>query len=250
MLDWIETKLMYPAPDRLDGDWNPMWLRFEDVAIPSRSGNAIHAWFLPHANPRCSILFCHGNGEHLAYLSEELDFLRRRLRANVLSFDYPGYGNSRGKPCEPGILRDAECVLNWLSERIRCPSASVVLWGRSLGGAVAVHLAARFGARCLVLDRTFDSMVEVAAAHFPWLPVRLLLRNRYASAETIARYQGPVFQVHGKTDQIVPLERGAALFEACPTRNKEWICSSSLGHNDPWPESYYQAVEDFLDNRT
>src|SRR5208283_3409033 len=115
---------------------------------------------------------------------------------SVLVFDYRGYGKSEGKPDEPGVLADARAARTWLAQKSGVAENRVVLMGESLGGAVAVDLAAD-GARALILENTFSSMADVAAFHYPWAPVRLLMRTQFNSAAKIRSYRGPVFQSHG-----------------------------------------------------
>lgn len=184
--------------------------------------------------------------KHVAYLAEEADELRRSFAANVFVFDYRGYGQSAGKPIESGILQDGEAALEWLCARTESTPQEVVVWGRSLGGAVAVHLAHTHGARGLVLDRTFSSMVDVAAALFPWAPVRLFLRNRYLSEEKISHYSGPLIQVHGRDDSIVPFQFGQKLHSACPSVDKQFLAVENMGHNAPWPAETAARIADFV----
>jgi len=246
MLMAFERSMIYPAPPRDAGEWNPTWLDYEEVSLSSRDGTALHGWYLPHPDPVATLLFCHGNGEHLGYLAEELDFLRQRLRVNVMAIDYRGYGKSGGTPFEQGVLADGEAAQRWLAERTNQSPEDIVLYGRSLGGAVCVHLAATEGARGLMVDRTFGSMVDVAALHMRWLPVRWLLRNRYPSQSRIQRYKGPLLQIHGEADEIVPIEIARKLFDASPSQQKTWIAVPALGHNSPWPEKYYHDVDTFI----
>lgn len=246
LLTLLETTLMYPAPNPAEGDWNPTWLDYEEVLIQTDVGNTIHGWFCEHPTPRAVVLLCHGNGEQVAFMAEELAFLRDRFEVSVFAFDYRGYGKSPGKPFEAGVLQDGLAAQNWLAERTKVPAESIVLWGRSLGGAVAVHLASRQGARGLILDRTFSSMVDVASSHYPWLPVRWLLSNRYPSDKRIQKYSGPLLQIHGQADRIVPIRFGQALFDACPSSDKVLLTSKDLGHNSSWPPEFYQALDAFL----
>lgn len=246
LLTLLETFLMYPAPSRDSGDWEATWLKHEDVYVTTAAGNEIHGWYCEHPDPKRVLLLCHGNGEHVAYMAEELEFFRDEFEASVFAFDYRGYGKSKGKPFETGILADGEAAQDWLAERAGVAQKDVVLWGRSLGGAVAVHLAAKNGAKALVLDRTFNSMVDVAATHYPYLPVKLLLRNRYPSDVRIANYDGPLIQVHGHPDQVVPFACGQLLFEQAASQNKKFLDSPELGHNTPWPAQFYVQVLEFL----
>lgn len=244
----LESALIYPAPPATDGDWNPSWLDFEEVNLVATDGTRVHGWFLEHPDPQAVVLLCHGNGEHVAYLAEELDLVRRQFQACVMAFDYRGYGKSEGKPFEDGILTDAEAAHVWLATRTDITPDSIVLWGRSLGGAVAVHLAARYGARGMILDRTFSSMVDVASSHYPWLPVRWMLRNRYPSVDRIRAYDGPLLQVHGQIDEVIPFQFGRKLFDAAPSVDKQFLVSETMTHNSRWPEHFYPALVDFINS--
>jgi hypothetical protein len=122
-----------------------------------------------------------------------------------------------------------------------------VLIGRSLGGGVAVALAAEQGAAALVLESTFSSLCDTAACQYPWLPVRWVMDNRYDSLTRIQEYSGPLLQCHGTEDSIVPIELARQLFDASPSRIKRWMEFPGLGHNSDWPGSYYATLAEFLD---
>jgi fermentation-respiration switch protein FrsA (DUF1100 family) len=123
----------------------------------------------------------------------------------------------------------------------------VVLMGRSIGGGVAVAVAAEQGAQALVLENTFSKMTDAAAVLYPWLPVRLVMSNRYNSVRRIKNYHGPVFQCHGMADEIVPIELGRRLFDAAPGRMKHFHEVPYGRHNDTPPANYYAALASFLD---
>ncbi len=246
----LENTLMYPAPATNNGDWEPTWLGHEEVHFESADGTRLHGWFCEHPAARGVLLLCHGNGEHLAFLADELEAWREEFGLSVMAFDYRGYGKSGGKAFESGILADGEAAQSWLAERTGQPPESIILFGRSLGGAVAVHLASQKGAKGLILDRTFSSMVDVAADMFPWAPVRWLLRNRYPSDEKILAYQGPLLQIHGLYDRVVPYRFAEKLFAASPSADKQLLTSDTLGHNDAWPDEFYQSLHAFIDSLT
>jgi len=246
MLMLIERSMVYPAPARAAGEWNPSWLGHEEVEFRSADGTRLHGWFLEHPSPHGTMLFCHGNGEHVAYLAEEMELFRERFGVSVMVFDYRGYGKSEGQPNQAGVLADGAAALDWLCKRTDQSPDRIILMGRSLGAAVAVHLASTRGARLLVLDRTFSSMVDVAAVHMRWLPVRLLMRNRYPAARWIANYSGPLFQTHGGADEVVPVELGKRLFDACPSADKRWLVDPQMRHNTPWPARFYDDLADSI----
>jgi len=173
--------------------------------------------------------------------------LRDSLQGSVFLFDYRGYGHSEGRPSEAGCIADGVAAQRWLAKRIGVEPKQVVVMGRSLGTAVAVALAAEEGAAALILENAFPTMTDVAALHHPWLPVRWAMDNRYDSIARIARYQGPLLQSHGDSDELIPLAMGRVLFDAAPTRTKRWLAFAGLDHNSPCPASYYDDLAAFLD---
>jgi hypothetical protein len=246
LLVLFETMLVYPRPPKQSGDWSPAWLAHEDVYFTAADGTKLHGWYVEHPHPRAQVVLCHGNGEHVSYLASELAAMRDDYRISIFAFDYRGYGQSDGQPHEAGILSDGEAAQLWLAERAGIKQDQIVLMGRSLGGAVVVHLASVNGARGLILDRTFHSMVEMAAELYWWAPVRLLMQNRYPSIDWIRRYQGPLLQAHGTADDIVPLRCAKALFDACPSDDKQFVTMAGVGHNDPAPAAFVSEVDRFF----
>jgi len=230
----------YPA-----GDWQPAGFPFEDARFQAADGTRLHGWYVPCPNARAAVLFCHGNAGNITHRAYILEMLRRRVGVSVLIFDYRGYGRSEGKPNEAGILADARGARSWLAAREKIAESDVVLMGESIGGAVAVDLAARDGARALVLESTFDCLPDVAAYHFPWLPVRWAMRTRLDSATKIGGYHGPLLQSHGDADTIVPLRLGRRLFETA-NQPKQFLLLSGHDHNDPMPPEYYDSLRAFL----
>jgi fermentation-respiration switch protein FrsA (DUF1100 family) len=202
---------------------------------------------LEHDQPRAHLLFMHGNAGNLTHRAHVVQRLRHALDSTVMIFDYRGYGQSEGRPDEAGILADARAARAWLAKRIGIDERDVVLIGRSLGGGVAVDLAAEKGARALILENTFTSLPDVAAHHYPFLPVRSLMRTRLDSLSKIANYEGPLIQSHGTEDEVIPLELGQRLFDAAPGATKRFIPLQGLQHNDDHPASYYAQLNDFLD---
>ena len=203
-------------------------------------------WYAHHEDARAVVLFCHGNAGNLTQRSHTLAALHDLVGVAVLIFDYRGYGKSEGKPTEDGVLADARAARAWLAEKQAIAQSDVVLMGRSLGGAVAVDLAANDGARALVLESTFSSVPDVAAYHYPWLPVRWILRTRLDSAAKIGDYRGPLLQSHGEADSVVPYRLGQKVFQAAG-EPKRFITISGGDHNDAQPTDYYQALIEFLD---
>jgi fermentation-respiration switch protein FrsA (DUF1100 family) len=181
----LERKLVYYPLRYPQGNWQPKGLDYEDVEFAAADGTRLHGWFVPHQAPRAVALFMHGNGGNVTGLAESLWLLNQRHAVAVMAFDYRGYGKSEGTPHEWGLLEDARAARAWLAQRCGVAERDIVLMGRSLGGGVAVDLAAQDGARGLVLASTFTSLPDAAAEHAPWASPRLLMSNRYDSLAKI-----------------------------------------------------------------
>lgn len=227
------------------GDWN-LPANAEDVHFTSSDGTRLHAWYLPHESPRATLLFLHGNAGNLTHRRSVVLTLRDHFGVSAMIVDYRGYGRSEGAPRGPGVLQDARAARQWLAQREGIAEDQIVLMGRSIGAGVAVDLA-RDGARALILESTFASLADTAAVHFPWIPVRRLMRTKLDSKQSITAYRGPLLQSHGDLDEIVPYQHGRELFEAAVCEPKEWIRIPGGTHNDPQPDFYYQALDRFLD---
>lgn len=244
----IEQRLIYPGAvggASAAAPQSPL-----DDSVEARfiadDGVHLHGWFYDHPNPRAVVLFCHGNAGSVAEWSDVAEQLRNQHHVAVLVFDYRGYGQSEGKPDELGILRDARAARRWLSRHTGVAEPDIVLMGRSLGGAVAVDLAAEDGARGLVLASTFSSLPDVAAHHMPWLLPRWNMTQRLNSADKIARYKGPLLQTHGDADRVVPIQSARKLFDAA-REPKQFLVIPGADHNDPQNEASHEMLEQFLD---
>jgi fermentation-respiration switch protein FrsA (DUF1100 family) len=246
MLSFFEEALIFPAPRYPLGDWTPAGLNQEEVYFAAADGVKLHGWYIAPPKPRAYILFCHGNGENVAFAGDYLGYLRDELNVAIFAFDYRGYGRSEGRPNEKGVLADGRAAQAWLARRANIAPSEIVLWGRSLGGAVAVNLAAENGARGLIVERTFTSLPDVAAVHYSWAPVRLLMRTRLDAYACIHRYPGPLLQSHGTADSIIPFALGRRLFDA-HQGEKEFLSLDGHDHNDPPSHEWHDAIDRFLD---
>ncbi|MCA9007518.1 MAG: alpha/beta hydrolase [Planctomycetaceae bacterium] len=241
----VERALVYQPRPFPESDSLPENLPFEDAWFEAEDGTRLHGWYLGHPKPRAVALFCHGNTGNIVSRSETLKILQERHGLAVMTFDYRGYGKSEGKPSERGILQDARAARAWLASRAGVEETEIVLMGRSLGGAVAVDLAAEDGARGLVLASTFSSLPDAAAYHVPWILPSLNMTQRLNSAGKIGNYSGPLLQSHGDKDQLIPIELGRKLFDAAG-EPKQFVVIPGAGHNDPQPEEYRRVFDEFI----
>jgi uncharacterized protein len=244
-LMFFEDSLIFFPSRYPEGDWQPMGIKFEDAYFQAADGTNLHGWYIPHDSPNATILFCHGNAGNVTHRADILEKLHDDVGASVLIFDYRGFGRSEGKPNETGVLIDARAARAWLAKRENIGEKDIVMMGESIGGAVAVDLAAKDGAKALVLISTFSNIPDVAAFHYSWLPVRWLMHTRFDSIGKIANYKGPLLQMHGKADTIVPFEMGKRLFEAA-NEPKKFQVFPHHNHNDSTPEEFYRELKFLL----
>jgi fermentation-respiration switch protein FrsA (DUF1100 family) len=245
---FLENSMIYFPSRYPEGDWQPQGLAVEDAWMTGADGVKLHGWYAPCQNPRAFMLFFHGNAGNITHRADILRHLVHDVGASVLIVDYRGYGRSEGKPNEATILDDARQAQKWLIEREKISEKDIVLMGESLGGAVAVDLAAKTGARALVLICTFSSLPEVGAYHYPILPVRWLMRSRFDSAIKIKDYHGPLLMFHGTPDSIVPIQFGKDLFAAA-NEPKRFLEDPYHDHNDPLPTKLYVELQRFLGSK-
>jgi fermentation-respiration switch protein FrsA (DUF1100 family) len=219
-------------------------LEAEDVFLTPELGVQLHAWLFPHPDPLATLLFCHGNAGNVSHRLENVAYLLQ-TGFQVLLFDYRGYGHSSGQPSEQGLYRDAATAWAHLVERADTAGAPRIIFGRSLGGAVAVDLAIRAAADALIIESTFTSVHPLARLVFslplPALPVK------YDSLSKIGRLKMPLLAIHGEQDELIPFAEGRALFEAAP-EPKAWYPIPRAGHNDTYivgGEAYFRELATF-----
>ncbi len=250
LLMMLERSLLYPIPDASSGDWDPVGIVREDVWIDTEDQIRLHGWYLPHESARSSAVFFHGNGEDVSSCGLEMSWWRDQLGASILVMDYRGYGRSQGKPSEKELVSDGILACQWLAQREQTQVSDVVLWGRSIGGGVAAGVAETTQPRAMVMECTFDSLTNVASFHFPWLPVRWLMRNKYPSTRQLQTYAGEFVQWHGDADYIVPLDSAIQLHQVIPSSNKRLTIGKRLGHNDDSPAEFKSNVRDLFKRLT
>ncbi len=226
-----------------------MGLAYQDLWITVEDGPVLHGWFVPAGQGGAPVLlFLHGNAGNI---SHRLDSIRifHDLGLHVLIFDYRGYGQSSGRPTEEGTYRDARAVWSYLTAEAGYPPACIALFGRSLGAAVASHLARHVRPGALILESPFVSVPELARLHYGYLPVRWLSRFRYATAEHVAHAQAPVLVVHSPDDEIVPIDHGMRVYRRAP-EPKSFLRIRG-GHNDGFLVSgkdYVEGLSAFIES--
>jgi hypothetical protein len=243
----FQRHLIYFPSRVYDGVPSDIGLSFEEVRFSTADGVVLAGWYVPRDNSKATMLFFHGNGGNISHRLHAIDVLHG-LGYSIFIIDYRGYGQSQGKPFEEGLYRDAEAAWQYLIQTRGESPRRIVLMGESLGGAVAVELAARHAPAALVVESTFTTLAEVAKVHYPYFPVGLILSEKYDSIGRIGRVRRPVLILHGSEDELVPLALGKALFAAA-NEPKRFI-ETPGGHNEAgftYTPDYAEMVGRFID---
>ena len=221
-------------------------LAFEPVTLVTRDNIDLDGWFIPAPENRGVILFFHGNAGNISHRLDSL-LLFHRLGFSTLIFDYRGYGRSQGHPSEAGTYMDAEAAWHYLTGKRSIAPSRIILFGRSLGAAVAVHQAAEHTPGALIVESGFTSVPDMAAEIYPFLPVRWLARLDYNTRQQLQRVSCPVLVVHSRDDEIIPFRHGQALYAAA--REPKQFLELRGGHNDGFLVTgrvYTRKLDEFL----
>ena len=222
-------------------------LDYEEVFLQGRDAVEIHGWWLPAENARATLLFLHGNAGNISHRLDSLKIFHD-LGLATLIIDYRGYGKSRGQPSEQGTYLDAMAAWRYLTEDKGIRPQQIIIFGRSLGGAVAVRLAADTRAAGLILESTFTSITDVGRQHYPYLPVNYLARIHYPSIDHIDKINSPLLCIHSREDEIIPYRLGRALYDRAA--EPKYFLEITGGHNGGFLESgrrYTAGLDAFID---
>lgn len=247
-LRWYEPRMIYLPAREIDRTPAELGLAYEDLTLTASDGERLHGWFLPgRAAAPVTVLFLHGNAGNISHRFDKLAVLRA-LGADVLIVDYRGYGRSSGRPNEGGTYRDADAAYEHLTGKRALDPRRLVLYGESLGSAVAVDLAARKPVGGLIMESGFSSAVDVARELFPFLPARWLLRNRYDSIAKIGAVRAPVLLLHSRDDEFFGWHHPQRLYDAAHAPKR--LVELRGGHNDAFLVSsgaFALALKEFLE---
>jgi uncharacterized protein len=241
----FQRQLQYrPDPTPLDPAM-ATGMGYAQETLTSADGERLLAWWAPPPGTDAPvILYLHGNGANLGARAGRLKALHAD-GAGVLAVSWRGYGGSSGSPTEDGLLADARA--GWLALKARSGGHRALIYGESLGTSVAVMLAAEVQPDALVLDSSFDSAQAVASDRYPWLPVPLLLKDRYRADLAAPRVRAPVQQIHCREDRVTGLARAQSLHALLPAALPMHILEDHC--HAPRYDRYRPVVQAFLSRR-
>jgi len=245
---WVLQRSMIYFPSR---HLEPRPPGVEEATFTTSDGLELGGWFFPaRGSDGRAVLISNGNAGNRGHRVLLAEALRDRGWA-VLLYDYRGYGGNPGRPSEQGLAKDAKAAVSWLADRDDVDADRIAYFGESLGAGVAAALAAERPPAALVLRSPFTSLVDLGMVHYPFLPVGVLLRDRFPVVEQMRSYDGPVLVIWGDADTIVPPDQSAAVAEAA--HRSRHVVIAGADHNDR-PlldgEEFVEAVVGFLTEHT
>jgi fermentation-respiration switch protein FrsA (DUF1100 family) len=224
-------------------------LAYEDVNLETQDGSSLACWLIKSSTAKSpTLLYFHGNAGDMASRLEHVKALNEALQCNVFMVSYRGYGKSTGKPSEEGFMEDAAEALKWLDSNAEIDSGKIVVFGHSVGGAVAIHLVAssqEVKPKALIVENTFTSIAEMVGPLLrrvgDWLP------SQWKNHEKIQEVACPVLLLSGRNDTIVPPEMMDLLKCAATSSSNATLAEFPKGHNDTMDgDGYYDQIKSFV----
>ena len=220
-------------------------LNYQDVSLTTSDNERLHGWYVPATKPRGVLLFFHGNAGNI---SHRLDSIKtfHELDLDTLIIDYRGYGQSTGKASEKGTYLDAQAAWDYLVNTRGIPADRIIIFGRSLGGAIGAWLGAQHTPAAVIIESSFSSGVNIARRLYPFLPVHLITRLEYPVADYASQLNCPVLVVHSRHDEIIPFTMGQAIYAAVKGEKK--FLELRGDHNNGFlisQKEYVAGLEDF-----
>lgn len=201
----------------------------QSITVRAADEKEITSWIIPPQNEKQPIIvFFHGNAIHALYGFERALTFAEAGHGFVLA-EYRGFGGNKGVPDERAIYEDSRRLIHEIKESY--PDTPLILYGESIGSGVATQLATEFEIKALILEAPFTSVTDVARKHYPFVPVKYLLKHRFENLSKIKNINAPLLIIHGQTDNIIPITHGQTLYEQAHDP-KEFKVIESAGHND------------------
>jgi fermentation-respiration switch protein FrsA (DUF1100 family) len=251
LLRFNESRLLYaPGAGRALLDPPPeLRLDVRRVELMTADSVRLVSWAMPVGDGSGYwLLICHGNAGNISDVGRPYHYAGlRALGLSLFAFDYRGYGESEGLPTESGLYRDADAAYRYLRDTLEVPPERLVIFGHSLGSAVAVELASRVPAAGLVLDGALTSVRERAQELFPYAPVRWIAASRFLSIDRVGALGLPKLFLHARDDEVIPFRHGRKLFEAAAGPKR--FVELRGGHGDAFEvdsAAYFGAVREFI----
>ena len=217
---------------------------YEEVYIPSTENN-LKGWFhKKNLTKNKTLVFFHGNAGSLENRIYKLNLIKD-FDLNFLIIAYRGFSGNKGKPTEKGLYEDALSALKWLKNNHSIKDKDIIIYGESLGTSISIEVSQNKKYSGIILESPFTSMTDAAKHYYPYLPVSLLLKDKYDSIEKIKNINIPILVMHGKKDKIIPFEMGKKIFESA-NQPKFFYSPDNDDHMMNYDENLLKAIKSFL----
>ena len=217
---------------------------YEEVFIPVSNEINLKGWFhIKDLNNKKTLVFFHGNAGNLENRIYKLNLIKD-FDINFLIIAYRGFSGNKGKPSEKGLYEDAKNTLNWLKEK-NIKENQIIIYGESLGTGVSIELAQNKNFAGIILESPFTSMIDAGKDKYPYLPVRLLLKDKYESDKKIKNINSPILVMHGKIDKLVPFHMGQKMYQLANEPKYSYF-SEYDNHMMEYNEKLLKAMQDFI----
>jgi len=243
-----QEQLIFIPSRHLTSDPSAVGLGYENVTLDTPDGERLHGWYVPAENPKGVLLFLHGNAGNISHRLASIEIFHQ-LDLSTFIIDYRGYGSSTGKISETGSYVDAETAWNHLTMARGHAPREIIIFGRSLGAAIAAWLAARVDPAGVILESPFRSLESLARQYYPYMPVGTLLRNHYPTETYVAAIHRPILIIHSREDELIPYSHGESL--AATAAERAVLHTIHGGHNEGFllsGETYVDAIRKFSED--
>jgi len=238
----LQRQLVFPALGPHTTATTAGFPQAQEILVPTSDGEKLLAWYVAPKGDKPLVVYFHGNGDTLSWRADR-DRLLVADGTGLLALSYRGYEGSSGSPSEAGFHLDADAAYAFAAARV--PADRIVVWGHSLGTGVAVALAADRQVEALILEAPYTSLVDVASMRFPFVPMRLLIKDQFRSDSRIGRVTAPVLVLHGELDDTIPIQYGERLYDLVQAP-KRFVRFPEGGHLDLDRYGALTAVRNFM----
>ena len=254
----LDKYFLYFPSDELTLTPVDVGLKYENVYLTTADGVELHGWFIPGETETVLTLF-HGNAGNISDRLDYLNLMHTHLGVSIFIFDYRGYGLSQGSPSESGLYLDAEAAVEFIRDKVESEEGpqNLLLFGRSLGSALALKMASKYVVDGVIVEAPFTSTMALAKTHYPYVPeflVKLFIRARYESDTVAGTLNSPLMVIHGSNDSIVPIEMGEKIYDLADVK-KSFYSVDGADHNNTYViagENYFKnirdAIQGFMEN--
>lgn len=247
---FLEQKSLYHPYKEIPETPMNLGIEFEDVNFKTDDGKLLNGWFVPTKDAKVTVLYCHGNAGNIYHRLHKVRFFHE-MGVNFFIFDYRGYGKSTANPSEKGLYKDAQAAYDYIVSRSEVDKNKIVVYGKSLGGPVAADLCLLRNTNALILEGSFASVVLRAQQLYPFLPMKLLITQKYDTMAKVKNMKIPKLIAHGRQDEVISFRHGEILFKVAAEPKR--FLPFNGGHNDDvfvTSDAYKEELKKFLvDNK-